>query len=140
MSDLQAATERVRRMWLGEGVLNVYPECRKPPTGYAGAWTDSMQHSQANHSWRDDLDAIATQYLAEHPADDGEAGTEEGLREVGFDDRDYEPGWFKWGRVLILHDSGKFDTAWLRPQAIYDLMTRGDVRRLLAALRIEGRK
>lgn len=67
-----------------------------------------------------------------HP-DDAEPVTEEWLRACGFEE-EFCVGWFTRGRVQILNDSGRLDTAWVRPAAVYDQKTRGHVRRLCAAL------
>jgi len=83
--------------------------------------------------------ALAAAYLAEHPADDGEPITEEWLRSVGFKvSPDFE---FLFIEAGLRPGTIEFDPdiGWIifGSKATRLLETRGDVRRLCAALGIE---
>lgn len=89
---------------------------------------------------------LARAYLAEHPADEEEIITEEWLESIDFERVDLEGcvpyEWFKHKTCgLILWDSSYddwivncFDQEGIRPNSI---TTRGQVRRLLAALGVK---
>jgi hypothetical protein len=75
-NELQAATERLRRVHQGESVEAVYGD----------SYTTETQEHHYDHPYHIDLRLCLGQFLAEHPADDGEAITEEWLRSVGFEE------------------------------------------------------
>lgn len=137
--DLREAAERMRAYfrwreahpdWNGEPL----PDCPYYPIG--------------DRVW--DGDALAHAYILDHPADDAEPVTEEWLRSVGFHDSRYQGKRFSlqlgdvrvcppiadlglW--VGIMEDDGDFYSgAKAIPQS--HIRTRGDVRRLCAALGI----
>lgn len=90
----------------------------------------------------EDAVALAEAYLAEHPADDGEPVTAEWLESIGFYRDGVHPDDPFTCRESSIYLSPKYDDEklWVVFVEVYELgksKTRGDVRRLLAALGIE---
>lgn len=81
---------------------------------------------------------VAQGYLAEHPADDEELVTEEWLRSVGFEPDGVHLALSGWGPsrngCIQVYDAAKWI---LNGTETHRLSTRGDVRLLFRALRIE---
>ncbi len=81
-----------------------------------------------------DAEALAEAYLAEHPADDGEAVTAEWLESVGFSDygllRDFQGG--MWLGHVRCHELRTWRVGAIE---LPHIRTRGDVRRRAAAAR-----
>jgi len=85
-----------------------------------------------------DWQALAKAYLAEHPADDGEAVTVEWLESIGW--LEDQTGW----PAICLRETSEWGISWrghgiwLTPMSVplYRAPTRGDVRRLCRALGI----
>ncbi len=113
VNELRAAAERLTdpEDGIGEGTANDYV-CG----GFAA----------------DDAFALATAYLAEHPADDGEPITAEWLRSVGFvaHKPDGLPAYAVLPCVYIRLDGGELELDGIP----LDFSTRGQLRRLCAAL------
>ncbi len=96
----------------------------------------------------EDLQAVADAYLAEHPADDGEAITEDWLRSVGFSESN-----MNGQSMLISCDCGDPVEMWIEEDGLVSLVqsnvndhvcltgkkyaTRGQLRRLCLALGIQ---
>lgn len=107
-------------------------------------WSEEYRNTQQGA----DEATLAAAYLAEHPADDGDAVTEEWLWAVGFDKQGLL--WFGGGRLYLgaKWDGGTHSAeiqvgegrGYYGCDHTIDLpkpQTRGDVRRLAAALGIE---
>lgn len=86
---------------------------------------------------------LAQQYTIEHPADDAEPVTEDWLRSVGwslksvFREMYHEPTMLRWAMPVLQADMGVWSIGEMREQLRYAPKTRGDVRRLCAALGVE---
>lgn len=109
MSDeLRAAAERLRRYYAGD--RSAY---KGSPGDAAGVYTGDV-----------------LRLLAEHPADDAEPVTDEWLESIGHPTPPEPPqrGGHRW-MVLVVDGKG---SSYRLPNAA----TRGDVRRLLAALKV----
>ena len=129
--EIEAAAGRLRRHRAGEQSASVWPD---PATAWAG----------------DDLDTLADAWLAEHPADDGEAITADWLTASGLPQtlspvpeytRDrYAADFTSWRVTVVRRQFGNWQMfAWatekLCDQSVSVIAhTRGQLRRLLAAL------
>jgi hypothetical protein len=132
-TDLNAATERLRRVHQGESVESVYGE----------PYTTETQEHHYDHPYHVDLRLCLGQFLAEHPADDGEAITEEWLASVGCKKEDHPHKWTfnredalpvgLWSvadgwKAMLIH------TEYAAACIVRGLKTRGDFRQLSAAV------
>jgi hypothetical protein len=126
MNDVKEAAERLRRNAEGEHLTDIYRDFKLPVEQYM---KDKLETSKA--------------YLTEHPADDGEAITEDWLRSVGFEFSYLNKHlWIKSGKTGHLrHTSMAMNVnsqLWfLNGLGCANCETRGDVRRLALALGIE---
>ncbi len=89
--------------------------------------------------WFDTIDAgavaVASAYLAEHPADEHELWTAEWLKAVGFDGDMSKNGPGMWLRGVRIHSDGRW--SWCGQSWPFKaIQTRGDLRRICAALNI----
>jgi hypothetical protein len=114
MTDIQSAAERLRRHMADPNHRDTY---HGKESTLVGDWA-----------------TLARAYLAEHPADDGEAITEDWLRAVGFKSMPSEVGlWLdKTVGVDLRSDTPGCVVCNARPR----IATRGDLRRLAEALGI----
>lgn len=129
IDELREAVERTRRVHAGETVCDVYGRVYLD---------DSWKRFAADNK------VIAAAYLADHPADDAEPVTKEWLLSVGFDDRrngvsmglglrvNGGPHLYCSCNAPGVTPDWYFDDG--RLIACNDLLTRGHVRRLCAAL------
>lgn len=141
MDDVMAAADRLRQVRQAES------EVRDLFLATHAVYGPSHQRE---HSPADDERAIIDTYLAEHPADDGEAVDEAWLRSIGFwhrgdelvspphpDRKDRRTPWrliyYREPRPAYLQTWG-LSFPGCEAGLGYNLPTRGDVRRLLAAL------
>lgn len=125
-TDLQAAASRLRCVDAGEGVEAVYGVPYHEPT--AGR----------DHPYHVDLRAAIGAWLAEHPADDGEPVDAAWLHSVGWTTYVHWPSIETPAKELLEWRMGGM---WIGETPIVLATTRGDVRRLMAALKLtEGGK
>lgn len=124
---LRAAAERYRKLGTESAIITDHTG---NPTGFVrvpgGRW--------------DEVTDLADAYLAEHPADDADDITEDWLREIGFTYDD------EWGATYIYgyktfplwYEDLCGEWGWGEAE-LPTPKTRGEVRRLMAALGIEAR-
>lgn len=130
ISEAAERRDRLRRVKAGEPKTSVYPYTSDNETINRG-------HAEGCH-WRD-IEASAERDLAEHPADENEPVTEDWLRSVGFRaSPDFE---FLFMEAGLRPGTIEFDPdiGWIifGSKATRLLETRGQLRRLCAALGIE---
>jgi hypothetical protein len=131
MNDTRSAAERLRTLtYHGQGVWRM-------PSGFG------LDEEDVNELRTE----VAAAYLDEHPADDGEAVTEEWLLAVGFQKHEWHPSKVTFVRADAL-DIGLWnvDDGWKAMVLMSEhsascirrgLRTRGEVRRLCQCLGIE---
>lgn len=127
--EVRAAAER-RRLQAAKDIL----AASKTPEGQE----DGAFDSESMWQLFEDGIVLASAYLAEHPADDGEAWTTGWLEDVGFEHGAYCGGCFQirtefgqWLRVLTINSMWR-----LSRNRLPDMATRRDVRDLCRALGI----
>lgn len=135
--ELRDAAERLRK------VEDNFSKCRSCPISSVYK-PDPIEPSIA--SWQEDQRIVVQAWLSEHAADDEELATQEWLMERGF----AEIGYYTYERILHLALVKVY--AYARPVGCWEISlfvaehhvknnpTRGDVRRLLAALGIQENK
>lgn len=123
MDDVTKAAERLRRTNEGEFLCNVYETIEAQPMG------------ELYELFQKDKESVVAAYLAEHPADDAEPLTEPWLRSVGGKDGVATAGiWLNNTIGFRLDDLADVVVCNARPK---NVKTRGDLRRLAAALGIQ---
>ena len=146
MGNLTEAIERVRRFNAGEPLMSVYAECKTRPPNRLGSWSDYDAAERARAWLASDNDALASAYVAEHPADSEEPITEDWLRSVGFSDlHPGEPDGVlrirKPGTSVVIEWGSKSGCVWIGEYFNQEKLainpSRGYIRRLAAALGIE---
>lgn len=136
--DLRAAAERMRSYlsYLADKEARVDAEHPYGVNHWAGGWYFN------NEQYRRDGLMLRDAYLAEHPADDSESVTFEWLESIGFyrDGTHIDDPLTCCESAIYLSPDHNDETVWVVFVEVYELghvKTRGDVRRLLAALGIE---
>jgi hypothetical protein len=121
--ELRAAAERVRRAKAGEHPFAIYGE-------------DDAQ----TQGWHD-RKVLAEAWLAANPADDGEPVTEDWLRDQGWDSDGYDlPYWTlpaarrRGITIGVFTGKSRMSRLVFGREPVAQPATRGDVRRLLAAI------
>jgi len=127
MSELNEAAERLRK------AIERYRSYRIALSAWQGGDGDQPDYDQMP----EDTCEIADAYLAEHPADDEEPIDAYFLRACGFDGdgqmQKYGPG-MRLGDIKVNH---AWEWSWHNSWPFRELKTRGQLRRLAAALGIE---
>jgi hypothetical protein len=130
--EVREAAERLRRINAGESFQIVYHELVSPPGDMAAM----------SYRVLDDRRELATEYLCEHPADEGDRVNESWLVSIGFQfEREDEVHSGSLGLLFVMRRIDQFDyLEWMidgdPKYQIKQPRTRGDVRRLATALGI----